>query len=405
MPSGVYARAVRTAGRVALVLLITLAAAAATDRVAPVEEWQPRKLVSGPGVSVLELRQAFRLGNRQGAWRVEKACRRAGHATVGPGYVSAAVAFPRTVLVDDLREPGPLNDPRYGGLGAFGWHHVRGVPGATRLGARNAWEVSGRDCARANGGFGVAGSRVVNRPSAADGRLVLDVLLSDRFTYPRPLVRVRYAYRLRPERLETRVTVTSLCDHGRCGRTRLRAFVKEPKVVASLRGPVFRTATFDDGGRMVCRYRGSGPAAGPLLSSGQCGADRRARVRFEDPRGDCDRSACLEVEARGASGLWEGSGFDRWALAAASRPWARPRDSGSVDGLVWGCNARSPGAAVHRRWETVARLAPGAGAAAAVSVLFPAWEGGRGGYDCEPLARLFGPYGESYTVRLTYRIV
>lgn len=75
---------------------------------------------------------------------------------------------------------------------------------------------------------------------------------------------------------------------------------------------------------------------------------------------------------------------------------------------MWSCQARSPGARVHRRWETVTRYeraASSARADASASVLFPAWEGGRGGYDCEPLARLFGPYGESYTVRLTYRVV
>jgi hypothetical protein len=340
-----------------------------------------------------------------------------GRRTVGPGYVSRADALSGTRLVDDLRDAGPLNDPRYGGLGAFAWHHARGRPGRIRFGARNAWEVSGRDCAGANEGFGVARARVVRRPRAADGVpvLVTDVFLADRFTYPEPLLRVRYAYAVRPERLDARITVTSLCDLGRCGRTRLRAFVKEPKIVASLTGGrASRTATFDDAGRLVCQYAGAGPPEGPVLRTGQCAAYRRMRVRFDlgspgtGAEGGCDLADCLEVEVRGDDGLWEGSGLDIWALAAAERPAARRSDTASLDGVVWDCHEASPAADVHRRWETVARRDPTAGDGAgrlAVSVLFPAWEGGRGGYDCEPLSRLFGPHGESYTVRVTYRIV
>jgi hypothetical protein len=392
------------------------------DRAERSEHGDGRRLVfDRGGVSVLETARGFELTNEHGIWLVQKRCGGPGGSTVGPGYVHAAGTLPSgsdlgaTTLVSDGLGRGPLNDPRFGGLGAFAWHHARGRPGRTRFGARNAWEVSVRDCARDNDGFGVSGARVVRRPSRdeAVARLVLDVDLSDRFTYPRPIARVRYAYEIRRAEVAARITVTALCHHGRCGRTPLVAFVKEPKVVASVRG-VYRAAIFDDEGRFVCQYRNPGPPSGPLLDTGQCAADRRAVVRFDhgeagaDADGGCARGPCLEVEARADDGPWEGAGFDGWALAAAERPAAGPRDTASIDGVIWDCHDPSPAAHVHRRWETAARLQPPRGTprtGAAVSVLFHAWEGGRGGYDCEPLARQFGPYGESYTVRLTFRIV
>lgn len=357
-------------------------------------------------VSVVETARAFRLGNAHGTWTVEKRCRREPRTTVGPGYVSRLVAADGTLLVDDVREPGPLNDPRYGGLGAFGWHHARGEPGATALGLANAWEVSGRQCARANGGFGVAGSRVLRRPRAGDlvPELTVEVDLTDAYTQPRPLVRVRYRYRLEPEALVSWVAVTTLCPAGRCGRTPLRAFVKEPKLVASVTGgATAETVTYDAAGRPVCRYAGGGPPAGPVLETGQCSANERLRVRWEDA-GSCSTRVCLEVELRDAAGPWEGGALDRWALAAAARPALGRRDTGSIDGVVWDCHAPSPAADVHRRWETVARRRSD-GTPLAVSVLFAAWQGGRGAFDCEPLSRLFGPAGETYTAQATYRLV
>ena len=119
-------------------------------------------------VSIAETPRAFVLRNRHGEWSVEKRCRTGDGTIVGPGYVSRLVAADGTVLVDDVREPGPLNDPLFGGLGAFGWHHARGLPGRTTLRPRNAWEISGRRCALANGGFGVVAARVLRRPHASD---------------------------------------------------------------------------------------------------------------------------------------------------------------------------------------------------------------------------------------------
>lgn len=357
-------------------------------------------------VSVVETQRAFRLRNSQGTWTVEQRCRRGPGTTVGPGYVSRLVTAEGTLLVDDVREPGPLNDPRFGGLGAFGWHHARGRPGRSVLGRANAWEVSGRDCAAANDGFGVVASRVLQRPEggAPVAELTLQVDLADAFTTPRPLMRVEYRYRLEADSLTSWVSVTQLCPAGRCGRTALLAFVKEPKLAASVTGgSTAATVVYDSAGRPVCRWDGGGPPSGPILRTGQCGADDRLRVRWEDANG-CGTRPCLEVELRDAAGPWEGGAFDRWALAAARRAAFRARDTRSTDGVLWDCHDASPAAEILRRWETVARRRAD-GTPLAVSVLFAAWQGGRGGYDCEPLSRLFGPAGETYTAQATYRLV
>lgn len=307
------------------------------------------------------------------------------------------------VLVDDVRRPGTLNDPEFGGLGAFAWHHARGRTGRTRLDGAHAWEVSGRICARDNAGFGVSAARIVRTPRNDDDppTLVLDVFLSDGATFPRPLMRVRYRYALRADALTAWISATQLCPHGRCGRTRQIAFVKEPKLVAHATGGGFtRMATFDDRGRLVCVYTGGGRPRGPILETGQCAADVRTRLRL-DRDGSCP---CLDVTMRSPAGPWEsGRGFDAWAVAAGNRPAARALDTGSVDGLVWSCHESSPDAQVHRRWEATGRRRL-KGPYLSVGGLFPAWEGGRGGYDCEPLARAFGPRGETFTAVATYSV-
>jgi hypothetical protein len=357
------------------------------------------------GIAVRDLGHAWALTNADGTWTVEKRCRSGPRFTVGPGYVSRLVTHAGETLVDDVRERGTLNDPRYGGLAAFGWHHSRGRPGRLRFSGDNAWEISGRRCARDSGGFGVSASRVLRAPDggAAEPELVVEVLFADAFTHPRPLARVRYGYRLRPDELVVRITVTELCPGGRCGRTRARAFVKEPKLVAHVTAPwLDRTVTFDAAGEPVCRYEGAGAARGPILETGQCADEGRERVRFEGGDG-CRAGPCLDVHVRSLRGPWAGAGLDEWARRSGERPAAFPRDTASLDGLVWSCHTRTPAAPIHRRWETAARR-DASGRPVAVGVLFPAWEGGRGTYDCEPLARAFGPRGESFAVALAFSL-
>jgi hypothetical protein len=400
----------------------------------PPDEVPPEEpdAVSAPGVRVEVREEAVVVVNEAGEWTVLTACLGGGGETVGPGYVSRLVAPDGSVVLDDRGPPEPLNDPGYGGLGAFAWHHARGRPGALRLARDNAWEVSGRICAEHNGGFGVAAARLLDPPAHGEGEpfvsFAVDVELSDKWTHPAPLMTVRYRYRAYPDVLRVWVAVRELCPGGRCGSTRELAFLKEPKLAAGLRAgdgalPHTRAAVFDAAGELRCLYVSGGPAEGPVLDTGQCAHPDRARVRFDagsdtsGSGGGCERILCVDVVAQayptvggdvvpGAGAApWAGSsgGFDAWAVAAARRPAAFDRDTASVDGVVWDCHGGSPAGELQRRWETIARR-DGDGRHIALGVLLTAWQGGRGGYDCEPLLRTFGRSGATWGAYLEYAL-
>ena len=358
-----------------------------------------------PRVRVEERPSSLVVTNDAGTWTVRTRCTSGRTLTVGPGYVSRLVAADGTVLVDDRRRRGNLNDPEFGGLGAFGWHHARGRPGRLRFRTDNAWELSGRICARANGGFGVVRAELVG-PLRQDGDAVefrVDVLFADAYTFPRPLLRAAYSYRFEPTVVHSRVDLYPLCPRGRCGRTGALAFVKEPKLVAHVTGGGFtRMATFGADGSLACVYVGGGPPTGPILDTGQCEAPTRARLRFDygtatsGAEGGCAVAACLDVAV-------QQPGLDAWARHAARLPAAFHRDTPSIDGIVWNCNGPSPAASGVRRWETTGRLTS-TGRYLALGGIFPAWEGGRGGYDCEPLARPFPDRRPRYSAVLSYTL-
>lgn len=322
------------------------------------------------------------LANDHGRWTIFTRCV---PGVVGPGYVARLETADGRVLVDDELGPGTLNDTDFGGLGAFGWHHARGRPGELRFTADNAWEVSVRACAPENGGFGVVGSRVLERSPTT---LALEVDLSDGYTFPEPLMRVGYRYELERDALRSWVTVTELCPGGACGRTEQQAFLKEPKVVFHTGAAFGRLEVLDSERNVVCSGEPGGPAHGAILRTRQCDEPTRSTVRF----GPCDPD-CLEAEVRG----WEE--FDAWALAAAARPAAFAEDTPSIDGVLWGCHGGNPAGPMMRRWELAGRKGGSLG------FLLAAWQGGRGGYDCEPLARTFGAHGETWSTALVYRLV
>ena len=376
-----------------------------------------------PTVRFLELADRYLVANDDGTWTIFKRCETRRRTTVGPGYVAQLVSRGGITIVDDVRRRGTLNDPEFGGLGAFGWHHARGRPNRLRFRGENAWEVSGRVCATANRGFGVVASAPerVRRVAPDAVELGVAVLFSDVYTYPRPLLRVRYRYRFERDVVKSWIEIRPLCSRGRCGRTRSLAFVKEPKLVAHVVGGGFtRMSTWEDDGRLACVYVGGGGPRGPILDTGQCAADRRSLLRFDygsglsGREGGCATRPCLNVVMRAyAPGappgepteVWEGAGLglDGWAVNAARRPRAFARDTGSIDGVVWNCHGATPDAQAVRRWETTGRLDP-RGRYLSLGGLFPAWEGGRGGYDCEPLARAFPPAWDTWSVFASYSL-
>jgi hypothetical protein len=388
----------------ALTLLLPLALVAAA-----------RGTEAPPAVTLAVAGDVLRVTNNDGTWTVRTRCHAERGWFVGPGYVSRLVLPDGRVLVDDWRHRGSLNDPVFGGLGAFGWHHSRGRPGKLRFTGRNAWEIDGRTCAAANHGFGVTASRLIEQPLASGDAVTFAIAVdfSDMYTYPAPLLRVEYRYRFEPDVVKSWIEIVPLCPRGRCGRTRRLAFVKEPKLVAHVTGGRFtRMATFDEDGSLACQYVGGGPARGPILRTGQCGAPERARLQLDfgsarsGADGHCAERACLSVVMQsGPTTAWDGGdGLDAWALSAARLPAALRRDTGSVDGLVWGCHTHSPADPRVRRWETAARRGPD-GAYTALGGIFPAWEGGRGGYDCEPLARTFPRPGARFRAFAEYSLV
>jgi len=334
--------------------------------------------------------------NLDGAWTIYTRCANG----AGPGYVVRVIRSDGAVVTDDQHRTGGSNKPGNGGLGEFGWH------GARRHGRTfdydYAWTIDGRTC----GSVGVDRARIVAEPRVVDGvgRMTIDVFLKDNHVSPaQPLVRVRYRYRVRPRVVRAAIDVTELCGDGRCG-WKGRAFVKEPKLEASIDGGGYTQMVVLDANGEVARNAIEHTGA-PCVWSGtdartqtlQCDDDLRKTLRFEGPQ-----VPALNVSMTTPDGLWEsGRGLDGWALASRSRAEYARSDS-ALDGVRWGCKAHSTGSGVLRRWELGGGAKHADGTYAAASALFPAWEGGRGYGDCEPLSRAFGPRGETWSVLAAY---
>ena len=402
------------------------------------------------GVTCRKNQFGVTFGNDDGDWVVYTGCfgpkKRGGqNLSVGPGYI-ARVTLARgesPEIVDDEQGPGKyngvLNAPGFGGLGAFGWHHSRGT-GSFDFGFDDAWNLDGRHCAEDNGGFGVSGAEIVEGPSvdaSGVGVLGVDVLFTDGWTEGAPLMRVRYRYRFHRDVVKLWAAASQHCDKGNCGQGAPGpAFIKEPKFVAGLTGGAYKrmlvlnqeskVAQNGAAGSGFCAWRGTDPTK----STGQCDADGRARVRFDfrdavpssasDNGGDCDTGdhPCFNVVMRayqtpaagdvsigGTSARWEGSGMglDAWALAAAKRVRVNAQDSAS-GGALWGCHGGETESQLQRRWELAGGPKNAQGEYQRTSAFFHAWEGGTGAYDCEPLARRFGPEGESFAIHAQFAV-
>jgi hypothetical protein len=302
------------------------------------------------------------IANRLGEWRIWKQLTWSDDRTrvIGPGYVGRLELPDGRVLVDDLREPGPLNDPRYGGLGAFGWQHARRGEGL--------WDLHGRLDAAANGGFGVARSAVARGPeTAADGAVELELRVEYRDGWSDPVMAATYRYRFAESEVVCALDVVQLWDG-----TGPPAFVKEPKAVTSLTGSVDAVEVVGADGGVL---RTIDLAALPDPWKGTAQID------------DLGRSGLRLLAAPPLTISLDAGGFDAWAALAESRqPLSGAGAAYCLDG-----------GRLKRRWEVVKRRDQ-----PETSCLFNAWEGGSGYPDCEDASRAFGPAGESFTVVLRY---
>jgi hypothetical protein len=333
-------------------------------------------------VAVTELDDRIIFSNEAGDWLVWKELTWSadGRRVVGPGYVARLDrrdGLPP--LVDDFRAPGSINDPRFGGLGAFGWHHARAGGGV--------WDLHGRLDAARNGGFGVARAYVVEPPAlAADGMGSAGVRVEFRDGWQDPVMAVTYRY-LVGSRIVICLVAAEQCwqedGHG-------QAFVKEPKLVTAVAPAYPLVDVYRSGGEVLRRIE-LGNLSEPWLETAQIGEPEREGVAFVGAA-----SVTLNVTMQGWDGErprpWYGSsvGFDGWAQAAQDRPsyaqLGAPYCLGGAGGL-------------RRRWEVAARTDD-----PALSCLFHAWEGGSGFTDCMDASRAFGPSGETWTVAATYRL-
>ena len=128
--------------------------------------------------------------------------------------------------------------------------------------------------------------------------MTIDVFLRDNHVAPgRPMVRVRYRYRVRPHVVRAAIVVTELCRDGRCG-WQGRAYVKEPKLQASVTGGGYsRLVVLDAHGRVArntLEHGGSAVRLGGSRREATDGAVRRSRARDGAVRGDAapPRSTC-----------------------------------------------------------------------------------------------------------------
>ena len=328
-----------------------------------------------------ELDDRIVLSNDAGDWSVWKRLvwSAGGKRVVGPGYVGRFE--PRgglPPLVDDFRASGAINDPRFGGLGGFGWHHARA--------GRGAWDIDGRLDAARNGGFGVARASVVEPASvAADGTGRVGVRVEFRDGWQDPVMAVTYRYLVAPRLVISLIDVEQRWQEDGEGQ----AFVKEPKLVAAV-APAYRLVDVYGATGQLVRRIDVGNLSEPWKQTAQIGAHDRQRVAFV---GAAPLRLTVTMQAWNGNEAqpWFGSGagFDGWAEAAQRRP------AYSESGAAYCLGGRGR---LRRRWEVAARTDD-----PALACLFHAWEGGSRFSDCMDASRAFGPAGETWSAVATYR--
>ena len=374
------------------------------------------------GVACEDAGRRLIIKNDAGWWSIWKAFTRDGSATVGPGYIGRVRAASGALVVDDFYarpEPesawGTINDPQNGGLGCFGFHIARrnGQPDPVNY----TWDVTGRHEASSRGGYGVFASRVVAGPepagSAGDERIdvSLEVDLTDGESAQNgvPLATVRYDYSFQRRLVTCAVAVTT----GKGARVGTPAFVKEPKLVCHALSatedgsPTYRILEIMDRDGDAITQVDLWSLPSPMRRTCQIGHDRRARLRFLDPKQpDLPFEIVAEALADGGGrDHWDGAkwGFDRWAVLSNQREQLEPCEHDEDYCLQGPPN----GTTLTRQWEAARWASRGRNSKPPpdkpqVGAMLHAWEGGSGYPDCRCCYRRFGPAGETFRVFLSY---
>jgi len=347
----------------------------------------PASLTASTAPVIRELDDRFELVNGGGVWTVLKQRRQQDGRAAGPGYVSRLETHEGLLIVDDMVDAklGTLNHPSAGGLGAYGHHHARRVPGEFPSAPYNfCWDVTVRSPSPFE-----AVARVVSPPAQPTpelATLAIEVTLRDLWE---SVAAVTYRYQVRDDEVRCRVIVRSLAtvraDVG-------PAFVKEPKVAVSL-APEGGAAAYDlidvyDRSGGLIRQVDLARMPDPRRGTTHLPQPKRGRLRFSGAG-----MPAFDVTFLGSrGGKWHGAprGIDGWALASEERE--RLVDEGARY-----CLDRE--AKLSRRWEIT--KFPDASAVDAMAI---GWTGGTGAYDCFCAYRAFGPVGETWGTTLVYAL-
>lgn len=375
----------------------------------------PRLLTSALGITVDDNGDRLTFGNDDGTWTIWKAVTGDGLGrVVGPGYIGRATMRNGQRLCEGFVAPTvSVNDPRWQGIGGFACHHFRanGEPDIWNRG----WEMKAHGQANLADPFGIISSTTVVAPyevaSGADAgkvRASFVVDFADRYSYPTPLLTLRYDYTFEKSGVKMWVTVRQGFPLGMPA-----AFIKEPKLALGLapaNADGFRPHTLDIAAAddtllrridLLNEPKLQNPAAGTV----QVGFDARCRARFFSD------SVSLNVVARASAPLvydpmtgrvtdykaatrddWEGAadGFDRWAQLANGREVFETQPCSDY------CLQGPPdGTTLTRQWEVAKR-----GTEPMVELMLHAWEGGSGLPDCLCCARRYAE-NESFTAYLS----
>lgn len=328
--------------------------------------------------------------NADGDWHLWKAHTiMSSGARVGPGYIGRMrrpnsgmlLVEDASIVPQNATEERVLNDPRFGGLGAFGCHVARKNEAWTAGDPVEewAWDLTERMSYPVDG-LGVSDVRWSGVLVAAGvGQATVEVDLRD--GYSDPVFTVRRVYTFHDSRVDVDVTVTATWDGS--GPP---LYVKEPKFVAHSIGPVGGPAyryvnVYGPTGTLLRRVDYYGLPS-PTVDTEQIGDDGRCRLRFEADPGNWFLNVVAEaLDANGTRHTWEGAsvGLDAWAVDANGRT---PLEA---TGAAY-CR-QGPGGTLTRKWEATrwasdGRDSPPMAGRPHVGVMLHAWEGGSGYPDC-----------------------